>query len=132
MVKLTTRDRVQPGEALAYLIFLDNTGSIPITVTITDIIPAGTTLITQTVSGGAVYSPTINSILWSGMVPPGRSSLPSHAFDFRVTVDDPGPSKAITNTVVVSDGSITTTVSARTDASWRTLLPVVLKQVSAW
>ncbi|MBI2849211.1 MAG: DUF11 domain-containing protein [Chloroflexi bacterium] len=132
VAKLTTRDRVQPGEALAYLIFLDNTGSVPVTVTLTDTIPLGTTIITGTVAGGAVYSPTINSVLWSGAVPPGRSSLPSYVFSFRVAADSSGPTKAVTNTVLVSDGSITTTVSVRTEVLWRSFLPVVLKQATGW
>lgn len=116
VTKLVNKDRALSGDMLTYLILLDNTGPGGITAFLTDAIPSGISLVPETVSGGAVYNPSTNTILWSGTVPPGGSSIPSYVFSYRATIDA-GFSGAITNTVVVSDGSITTAASARTDVS---------------
>lgn len=130
-MKLASRDGVFPGEALAYLIFLDNRGAAGISLAITDTIPANTSYIPGTLSGGAVYSDTINSILWSGTVPPGLSSLPSQFFSFRVKVGA-AARNVITNTLLMSDASTTVASGVETVVWKRTFAPVLLKGTAAW
>ncbi|MDO8690628.1 MAG: PQQ-binding-like beta-propeller repeat protein [Dehalococcoidia bacterium] len=133
VVNLATKEKAYPGDTLAYLIFLDNSGPTGITVALTDTIPAGATYVFGTLSGGAVYNATINSILWSGVVPPGQSSLPSTSFSFRVRIDPDLSANAITNTVLVSDGAVTTTASAMTEVWRRTFAPLVVRSYeSGW
>ncbi|MDO8690311.1 MAG: hypothetical protein Q7R39_09950, partial [Dehalococcoidia bacterium] len=132
VVNIATKEKAYPGDALAYLIFLDNSGPTGITVALTDTIPTNTSYVSGTVTGGAVYSGTINSMLWSGAVPPGQSSLPSMVFSFRVRINPDISTNAITNTVRVSDGSITVASTARTDVWWRIMLPLLLRNSSDW
>ncbi len=131
-VGLLAADRVNQGDALSYFILLENTDKSGISVAVTDTIPLNTTPIMGTVSGGAVYSDTINSILWTGTVPPGLSSLPSAFLSFRVSVGNPVSAGTIANTLIVSDGSNTIMATAATKVFRRTFLPSVLWGTAAW
>jgi len=133
VMKVAGREQAYPGDVLPYLVFLDNSGTSDIPVVVTDTLPFGVSYITNTVSGGAVYSPTINSVLWSGNVPPGNSSLPSAVLQFRARVDDSVASRVISNTVFVSNGAITVTASAGTRV-WRQrmFLPTLLRESIGW
>lgn len=132
VMKISGKDQAYPGDALAYLIFLDNSGSTGISVALTDTLPPGLSYITDSVSGGATYSPTINSVLWSGIVPAGDSSLPSRVFQFWARVDEGFAERAITNTVQVTNGTVVVAASARTEI-WRlqAFLPSLAKG-EAW
>ncbi len=128
----TSRDRVYPGEALTYLIVLENSGSAGVSATVTDTIPRAVSVISGTVSGGAVYSPTIGALLWSGTVPPGLSISPSVVIDFRISVSDTITSSVLYNQVVVSSAgeSVTRTIATRI---WRrTFLPVTSRAGTGW
>lgn len=137
VVKAASRDRVYPGDTLSYMLLLDNSGPDPVAITITDMVPFLTSYVTNTVSGGATYSPTIKSIVWSGTVPPGLSTLPSLAFSFRVQVDPFDPRfvypDVIKNTVLVSFGDATMASTATTAVvQRRAFFPVLFKGASAW
>lgn len=132
ITNLASRDRAYPGEALTYLVLLDNNGPLERPVSITDTIPSNTSYITGTLPGGAVYSNTIRSVIWSGAVPPGLSGLPPIAFLFKVKVDSEITANAITNTLLVSSGSTTVASSARTSISFRSFFPLFLKGATGW
>lgn len=137
VVKAASRDRVYPGDTLSYMLLLDNSGPDPVSITITDMVPFLTSYVTNTVSGGATYSPTIKSIVWSGTVPPGLSTFPSLAFSFRVQVDPFDPRfvypDVIKNTVLVSFGDATMASTATTAAvQRRASFPVLFNGASAW
>lgn len=132
ITNLASRDRAYPGEALSYLVLLDNNGPLERRVSITDTIPSNTSYITGTLPGGAVYSNTIRSVIWAGAVPPGLSGLPPIAFLFKVKVDSEITANAITNTLLVSSGSTTVASSARTSISFRSFFPLFLKANANW
>lgn len=132
LAEVNAQGSTMVGQEYPNLIFLDNSGPAGISVALTDTIPAGASYISATVWGGAVYSPTLDSILWSGTVPSGLSSLPSQIFSFRVRVDDRVSRDAITNTVTVSDGSTTVMARATTPVWRRTFVGPVLKETAGW
>lgn len=133
VTKAASKDEAHHGDVITYLVFLDNSGPEDIPATVTDTVPPGLSYIADTVAGGAVYSPTINSVLWSGTVPPGASTLPSLALQFRARVDDSVSARAITNTALVSSGAITVSATARTEI-WRrqAFLPALIRGLAAW
>jgi len=74
-VKLVDRSEASGGDILSYSIRLINSGTASASdVTVVDPIPACTSYVTGSVSGGAHYDAGSNSIQWNGEVPL-RSSL---------------------------------------------------------
>ncbi len=132
LLNVPSRSQVYPGESLAYAVLLDNSGTVSVTVSLTDTLPSHTSYITGTLPVGSVYSDTSRSITWSGTVPPASSGLQSPAFIFRLTVDENITATAITNTVSVSDGTTTVSSAAATGVSWRRYFPVVMRASSGW
>ncbi|MDO8691126.1 MAG: PQQ-binding-like beta-propeller repeat protein [Dehalococcoidia bacterium] len=128
----TARDRVYSGEALTYLIALENSASTGISAVVTDTVPNGTSVISGTLTGGAVYSPTINAVLWSGTVPPGLSSSTSQVIDFRVSVSDTITRSVLYNTLAVSSGDIAVTRTIATRVWRRTFAPLASKGSTGW
>ncbi len=117
-------EKAYPGEAVGYTILLDNSSTSQISVTLTDTIPANTSYITGTLVGGT-YDASTNSVQWSGAVPTGFSSLPSEILSFRVKLDSNISGNTVTNTVLLSNGSITMTSTATTAIWRRTVLPLL-------
>lgn len=126
------RDKVHPGEPLSYLITLDNNGSTGATLSLTDTIPPGTSLIAGSLTAGAAYSPTIGSVLWSGIVPPNQSTDPPAVIGFRVGVSNSITETYLLNTVQISNGIITTTHRTTTPVWHRSYLPLTLKESTGW
>jgi len=72
--KTVDKPMALPGETLSYTITLRNSGPVTATrASLVDPIPAHTTYVPGSASGGAVYNPTLNQIEWVGAVP-GRSA----------------------------------------------------------
>lgn len=69
VVKTVSRPAAKPGDTVTYTITLNNYKSADAIYDVVDAIPDGLTYVPGSVTGGAVYSATTNSILWSGVVP---------------------------------------------------------------
>ncbi len=95
-LKEADRFYVHPGEVLTFTIRLINVGEIEAWVTITDVVPTQTTVLTETLPPGMVY--TDGLLLWSGGVSPSVS-LP-----FQARVLDVPTGTVLTNLVWIDDG----------------------------
>jgi uncharacterized repeat protein (TIGR01451 family) len=61
------------GDILTYTLSLRNTGPVKATgASLSDYLPAGTTYVPNSITGGAVYNSTLRRIEWTGDVDPGR------------------------------------------------------------
>ncbi len=93
-----------PEDVLRPVVFtvtVTNTGYLTSPVTLTDTLPAGLTLLTDTLTATA-GSVTLNGvqITWTGSLPPGGSA----GFSFMGTVNFPRPPGLLVNWVTVWDG----------------------------
>ena len=89
-----------PGDRLTYSIVLANAEATPINAVLTDTIPANTTYVANSVTGGATYNTTEKRIEWSGTVPGGGSQT----ITFQVDVNKPlYDHTAILNTAFIED-----------------------------
>ena len=129
---VASRDNVYPGDALSYTVLMDNSGPTGIPVTIKDTIPVNTSFISGTLSAGADYSESLNSVLWSGVIPPGLSSLPVPSISFRVVVNDAVSGGGVTNSITVSGGRMTGMTGTSTTVFRRTFLPSISKGSVGW
>jgi len=69
------------GDTLHYRIVLANEAPVTVTqATLVDAIPAHTTLLPDTLTGGALYNPTLERIEWTGDIPPALA--PGPAFEW--------------------------------------------------
>jgi len=95
-----------PGAEIEYTVHISNTGDAnATTVSVIDPIPARTAYVLSSVSG-AVYSPTINAIVWPGSTLTGTvPARTERTFSFRVKLDpvlDNG--LFIENSALINDG----------------------------
>jgi len=61
------------GDILTYTLSLRNTGPVSATgASLSDYLPAGTTYVPDSLTGGAVYNSTLRRIEWTGNIDPGR------------------------------------------------------------
>jgi uncharacterized repeat protein (TIGR01451 family) len=89
-----------PGDRLTYSIVLDNAEATPISAVLSDTIPANTTYVANSATGGATYNATEKRIEWSGTVPGGGSQT----ITFQVDVNKPlYDLSAILNTALIED-----------------------------
>lgn len=108
------------GEPITYTLYVANTGLLTGTATtIVDPIPAGTTYIAGSVTGGASYNAGLNQIEWSGSIGVGAAVTVTFA------VDPAGATCGadIVNTAVISDPTLLMPVSRSAttgvwDAAW--------------
>lgn len=100
--KVVTPTALLAGETVSYTIVLSNSGQTTATTTLVDDIPAYTTYVSGSLTataGAAVYSATLDAVLWDGDVPLGSPV----SIDFAVTVSPTAPGGTlITNTAVFS------------------------------
>jgi len=101
-IKKVNKVTALPGEVLTYTIALRNLGSTDFAaVSLADPIPAHTTYVPESVSGGAVYHEETDQIAWGGTVAAGTSIT----FTFQVRLDDPLlGGTTIANVAAVNDG----------------------------
>ncbi len=100
--KAVTPTALLAGDTMSYTVVLSNSGQTTATTTLMDDIPAYTTYVSGSLTasaGAAVYSATLDAVLWDGDVPPG--SPVSIGFAVEVTSTAPGGT-LITNTAVFS------------------------------
>ncbi|GEM_PF-931305 len=89
-----------PGDRLTYSIVLANAEATPISAVLTDTIPANTTYVADSATGGATYNATEKRIEWSGTVPGGGSQT----ITFQVDVNAPlYYHTSILNTALIED-----------------------------
>jgi uncharacterized repeat protein (TIGR01451 family) len=93
---------VVAGDNLSYEVTISNNGALTATgVSLVDPIPAGTSYVAGSVTGGASYNSGQNRIEWNGTV--GRFS--SVTFTFAVTANG-GPGSTIVNSATVGHASL--------------------------
>ena len=98
---------VTPGQQLTYTIRWVNSESTPVTIAITDKIPANTTLIEESVTADGTLNAETGELNWTIKAGAAQSGIVS----FVVTVNDPVPGAdgKIQNTAVVNNVSTNTT-----------------------
>ena len=98
---------VTPGQQLTYTIRWVNSESTPVTIAITDKIPANTTLIEESVTDSGTLNAETGELNWTIQAGAAQSGIVS----FVVTVNDPVPGAdgKIQNTAVVNNVSTNTT-----------------------
>lgn len=98
---------VTPGQQLTYTIRWVNSESTPVTIDITDKIPANTTLIEESVTDDGTLNAETGELKWTIQAGAAQSGIVS----FVVTVNDPVPGAdgKIQNTAVVNNVSTNTT-----------------------
>ncbi|MHB1295724.1 MAG: S8 family serine peptidase [Anaerolineae bacterium] len=88
------------GQELTYTVTISNTGCADATAaSMTDLIPNHTTYVTGSVTGGAVYSATLNAVTWQGAL----AVSAQRTFTFRVLVDEETPDETEVASVVETD-----------------------------
>jgi uncharacterized repeat protein (TIGR01451 family) len=71
--KVVDKALAASGDILTYTLSLRNTGPVSATgASLSDYLPAGTTYVPNSVTGGAVYNSTLRRIEWTGDLVPGR------------------------------------------------------------
>jgi len=115
------------GEMFSYTLELSNTGNFSAKVAVTDPVPAGMVLLTQTLGSDSGPSPILvgGSIFWSGTVPAGESARLTYALSPTAEIR---LGKRVTNTVQIA-GSILGSFERQVVAwsAWGCWLPVIMK-----
>ncbi len=100
-------DFVLPGGLITYTVVFTNSYDRPLVLTATDFIPADTTYVPSSVTGGAVFAdPTGDVITWNGSLEAGVSATFSYAVEVGAEVVR---GDLITNTVTVEAAGLTFT-----------------------
>jgi len=126
-IKRVDKVTALPGEVLTYTIALNNPGSADFAVvSLVDPMPANTTYVPGSVSGGATYCAETNQIEWSGTVRAGTSIT----FTFQVTLDSPLlGGTTIANVAAVNDGRGTSFTKKATTKVQAANLETSIKEV---
>lgn len=100
--KLANKATASPEEKVTYTLTIKNTGTAPAPDPwIIDAIPAGTTYVADSVTGGAVYDAASNSIKWDGA---SLAIGAEHIVTFKVQVNaDTAIDTVITNAAIFKD-----------------------------
>jgi len=102
-------DYVLPGDTITYTLTLANNGNDPLTIALTDTIPAGVTYVAGSVTGGASLQDPPGAIVWKGVLAKGAQ----HIITFKVTINaDVARGSLITNTVTATVGGVPYTAQA--------------------
>ncbi|MGA9350883.1 MAG: DUF11 domain-containing protein, partial [Anaerolineae bacterium] len=87
-IKQVDKAVASSGEVLTYTVILSNTGSVDaVGASLVDPLPANTTYVPDSATGGAVYDPGLNRIEWTGMVSPTVSGKTAYSW---LDSDTPG------------------------------------------
>ncbi|TET51407.1 MAG: DUF11 domain-containing protein [Anaerolineales bacterium] len=104
--KSASSSSLQVGDVFSFTLVFSNTSSDPLTARVMDPNPAPSCLeiISTTVTGGGVYSPTIDGVVWEGMVGVGAGPY-FVSFDVEVTGIPTAtlPTGQVTNTAQLVD-----------------------------
>ncbi|MFL7790658.1 MAG: Calx-beta domain-containing protein [Anaerolineae bacterium] len=91
----------EPGSLVTYTVVLSNSGNLTATAVLTDPIPSGVTILTSTLTGGAVYDTQENRITYGGTV----LAHASHEISFTVLVGGLSSGTVVVNTAQIDDGT---------------------------
>jgi len=119
-------ENVLPGDTVTYTLTLVNNGNDPLTIVLTDTIPAGTTYVAGSVTGGATLQDPPGSIVWEGLLAKGAQ----HVITFKVTIKaNVARGSLITNTVTATVGGVPYTAQATVHVRplYSVYLPLVLR-----
>jgi len=97
--KTNFRPTVQPGETLAYLITITNTGNVPATVSVTDTLPAITSFLVASDNG---QETTTRVITWPEFTLPGNGARTTRLVIATVGHTFPAGVDTLTNTVTAT------------------------------
>jgi uncharacterized repeat protein (TIGR01451 family) len=114
--KIANKATASPEEKVTYTLTIKNTGNLAAADPwIVDILPAGVTYVAGSATGGAVYNPASNTIMWGGA---GALAIGAeHSISFKVMVNaDTVVGSQIVNTATFKDvrSNVETTKSATT------------------
>jgi uncharacterized repeat protein (TIGR01451 family) len=119
---------VPPGELVSYTLLVSNTGNLIAAAVVTDPVPTGMILLTQTLIAVPGPPPTYtdDGIFWSGNVNPGETIRLTYALSPAATIQR---GDRITNTAEIA-GSVLGLVErqAATVQAWTSWLPTVMKR----
>jgi uncharacterized repeat protein (TIGR01451 family) len=118
----------KPNVPLTYTIFINSTGSLSTTLTLTDTVPPSMTLVPETLSLNSWPAPTFDgaTIHWTGIITGGSTYL---RLVYVVTPNlSFAPGAVVTNTMNLSFEAITLTRTVTTIAGFDAYLPLVLRQ----
>jgi len=102
-------DYVLPGDTITYTLTLANNGNDPLTIALTDTIPAGVTYVAGSATGGASLQDPPGAIVWKGVLANGAQQT----FTFKVTINaNVARGSLITNTVTATVGGVPYTAQA--------------------
>ncbi len=126
---------VLPGGLITYTVSFTNRYIQPLSLTATDVVPANTTYVAGSATGGAAYVATpVPSVVWTGSLNPNATAT----FSFAVQVGAGVPTDTqIINTVAVVGGgetftaTKTVTVSTQVEPGNIIYLPLVMRSYSA-
>ncbi|MFQ5814205.1 MAG: kelch repeat-containing protein, partial [Anaerolineae bacterium] len=126
-IKEVDKVTASPGQVLTYTIALNNPGNTDfVGVSLVDPIPAHTTYVTGSISGGAIHDEETNRIEWSGTVTAGASIT----FTFQVMLDSPLLGRTtIANVAAVNDGRGTSFTKKTATKAQAANLETSIKQV---
>jgi uncharacterized repeat protein (TIGR01451 family) len=94
--------RLAPGGVVTYTIYLLDNRTIPVTINVTDPVPAPLTYVDGSASNGGVYDATTHTITWTGIAAPPGQLFP---LTFQATAPDVLPStrpQLIRNTATIA------------------------------
>jgi len=117
---------VLPGDVVTYTLTLANNGNDPLTIALTDLIPAGVTYIAGSVTGGASLQDPPARIVWEGVLAKGAQQT----ITFKVTINaDVARGSLITNTVTATVGGVPYTAQATVHVrpQYSVYLPLVFR-----
>lgn len=107
---LTAPLTANPSEEITYVVTLRNSGDLAGDITLTAPIPAGTTYVPTSTTGGITHNNTLNQMEWTGtLAGNGQTTL-----TYRALISPTANWTTIPNTITLQLGSLTTTHTATT------------------
>ncbi|MBN2002566.1 MAG: carboxypeptidase regulatory-like domain-containing protein [Anaerolineae bacterium] len=125
---------VRPGGLITYTVSFTNRYIQPLALTATDPVPANTTYVAGSATGGATYNATpAPSVVWSGML--GVNETATFSFAVQVGASVPTDTQIVNTVTVVGGGAIftaskTVTVSEEVEPQNVIYLPLVTRSYS--
>jgi len=115
------------GEMISYTLLLSNTGNLDAIAVVTDVVPQGMVVLTETLTATCGSPPVyaLGSILWSDVVTAGETARLSYVFSPTAAIQR---GERITNTAEIA-GSVLGKFTRKAEVvrAWPVWLPVVMR-----